>query len=42
MESYNGVEERVCTKKEEGVFVVKRRKGRGVSVYWWTIKEGIS
>ena len=34
-------EERICTEKGEGVFIVKERKEKSVQVHWRTIKERV-
>ena len=41
MRSYNRDEGRVCTKKREDIFIVKRGERRGVRVYQQTIEKGV-
>ena len=37
----NRSKEGICAKKGEGVFIVKRRKGRGERVYLKTTEKGV-
>ena len=39
--SCNRYEGEICTKKEESVLVIKRKKRGGVRIYQETIEEGI-
>ena len=41
LRSYNRYEGGICTKKEEGISVVKRRERGGMRVYQGTVKKRV-